>query len=159
MIRRPPRSTLFPYTTLFRSGERSCTPWPRRLRGSLLVFGHCRSHTESLQAEHCDPPADRVRRCWTAHASQRGRSDWATGSLACHQCGSTGSLRAHLGWAGRSGSRGPDRNVSLQTEARIGGTRSTSTPCEIESGRRESLPPPIPVIERNERLLVRKRFR
>src|SRR3712207_6961339 len=24
MIRRPPRSTLFPYTTLFRSGERGC---------------------------------------------------------------------------------------------------------------------------------------
>src|SRR3712207_7758564 len=24
MIRRPPRSTLFPYTTLFRSGDRAC---------------------------------------------------------------------------------------------------------------------------------------
>src|SRR6476659_10545201 len=30
MIRRPPRSTLFPYTTLFRS-PRSCA-WPRRIR-------------------------------------------------------------------------------------------------------------------------------
>src|SRR5690349_23400388 len=26
MIRRPPRSTLFPYTTLFRSPHKSCTP-------------------------------------------------------------------------------------------------------------------------------------
>src|SRR5437763_6203066 len=26
MIRRPPRSTLFPYTTLFRSPSRQCTP-------------------------------------------------------------------------------------------------------------------------------------
>src|SRR5438876_8635458 len=26
MIRRPPRSTLFPYTTLFRSGARPCLP-------------------------------------------------------------------------------------------------------------------------------------
>src|SRR5688572_30932039 len=26
MIRRPPRSTLFPYTTLFRSGSKSCSP-------------------------------------------------------------------------------------------------------------------------------------
>src|SRR2546429_6121019 len=26
MIRRPPRSTLFPYTTLFRSAHNSCTP-------------------------------------------------------------------------------------------------------------------------------------
>src|SRR5256885_5087739 len=27
MIRRPPRSTLFPYTTLFRSGSLPCTGW------------------------------------------------------------------------------------------------------------------------------------
>src|SRR5206468_10145895 len=27
MIRRPPRSTLFPYTTLFRSPQDSSTPW------------------------------------------------------------------------------------------------------------------------------------
>src|SRR3712207_6878439 len=36
MIRRPPRSTLFPYTTLFRSRPRSATSWwtstqPRRI--------------------------------------------------------------------------------------------------------------------------------
>src|SRR6266446_4495470 len=31
MIRRPPRSTLFPYTTLFRSGRRA-DPSPRRRR-------------------------------------------------------------------------------------------------------------------------------
>src|SRR3712207_6891453 len=31
MIRRPPRSTLFPYTTLFRSRRRRCAP-PRRPR-------------------------------------------------------------------------------------------------------------------------------
>src|SRR5258708_16847954 len=42
MIRRPPRSTLFPYTTLFRSLKRtSCTP---------------RYPTHPL---HCIPPADR----------------------------------------------------------------------------------------------------
>src|SRR2546426_8025407 len=40
MIRRPPRSTLFPYTTLFRSHSptlRSCRrgrPWPARLRNT-----------------------------------------------------------------------------------------------------------------------------
>src|SRR3712207_8950907 len=27
MIRRPPRSTLFPYTTLFRSGDDGCRVW------------------------------------------------------------------------------------------------------------------------------------
>src|SRR5258707_6153891 len=34
MIRRPPRSTLFPYTTLFRSVD-----WPARSRATLIV-GH-----------------------------------------------------------------------------------------------------------------------
>src|SRR3712207_9318504 len=37
MIRRPPRSTLFPYTTLFRSGDRQ--RGERRLRGLLEVPG------------------------------------------------------------------------------------------------------------------------
>src|ERR1019366_9643094 len=43
MIRRPPRSTLFPYTTLFRSGFRPCAgpPGPalRQTPTSLLATG------------------------------------------------------------------------------------------------------------------------
>src|SRR5690349_22613005 len=35
MIRRPPRSTLFPYTTLFRSRARARRDRPRRPRGEL----------------------------------------------------------------------------------------------------------------------------
>src|SRR2546429_1603591 len=31
MIRRPPRSTLFPYTTLFRSGEQTISEWARNV--------------------------------------------------------------------------------------------------------------------------------
>src|SRR5258706_2029073 len=34
MIRRPPRSTLFPYTTLFRSRRTRCASYPRILRGT-----------------------------------------------------------------------------------------------------------------------------
>src|SRR5207253_8099689 len=50
MIRRPPRSTLFPYTTLFRS-----TTWPggpRRASRSLSGTIWCRSeeHTSELQS-------------------------------------------------------------------------------------------------------------
>src|SRR2546427_3380704 len=66
MIRRPPRSTLFPYTTLFRSGREDCcyrdiaqcsTSWRRtsvgrghRLRGAV---GRERSeeHTSELQSQ------------------------------------------------------------------------------------------------------------
>src|SRR3712207_6998327 len=41
MIRRPPRSTLFPYTTLFRSHSDAIP----RLRGSLRGFSSCSSRT------------------------------------------------------------------------------------------------------------------
>src|SRR6266508_3617201 len=51
MIRRPPRSTLFPYTTLFRSrpGERSSagrSPGPRRCR----AWPRSEEHTSELQS-------------------------------------------------------------------------------------------------------------
>src|SRR2546425_9416603 len=36
MIRRPPRSTLFPYTTLFRSRTSRCAPSSTRLRRSTV---------------------------------------------------------------------------------------------------------------------------
>src|SRR3712207_7898796 len=40
MIRRPPRSTLFPYTTLFRSRERM--PWLEFVQQARLYFGMTR---------------------------------------------------------------------------------------------------------------------
>src|SRR3989449_2854994 len=40
MIRRPPRSTLFPYTTLFRSNGEDCL---REHRGTLLPRNTCRN--------------------------------------------------------------------------------------------------------------------
>src|SRR5438093_2808176 len=56
MIRRPPRSTLFPYTTLFRSGVgrrdgiSACTP--RLANGQDIGAGGARSeeHTSELQS-------------------------------------------------------------------------------------------------------------
>src|SRR3712207_7144952 len=63
MIRRPPRSTLFPYTTLFRSPRCTALPrlsWCRSLLGRLggrrvLVAGHLHvgrseEHTSELQS-------------------------------------------------------------------------------------------------------------
>src|SRR3990167_8512622 len=45
MIRRPPRSTLFPYTTLFRSpclALRLCGwPWVVVAAGAAAILGHC----------------------------------------------------------------------------------------------------------------------
>src|SRR5258708_11495885 len=49
MIRRPPRSTLFPYTTLFRSCRRF--PWPTERTGKpWLLAGRSEEHTSELQS-------------------------------------------------------------------------------------------------------------
>src|SRR2546430_12109222 len=48
MIRRPPRSTLFPYTTLFRSRMKTRVVWR-----SLVVVGAC---LPLVGAQHAAPP-------------------------------------------------------------------------------------------------------
>src|SRR6266446_2434764 len=52
MIRRPPRSTLFPYTTLFRSGALSGPRVPAGHRGTAACPRRARSeeHTSELQS-------------------------------------------------------------------------------------------------------------
>src|SRR2546430_11363299 len=53
MIRRPPRSTLFPYTTLFRSRPASARAAPAPIPLSPPPPGRCRSeeHTSELQSQ------------------------------------------------------------------------------------------------------------
>src|SRR2546430_10193722 len=58
MIRRPPRSTLFPYTTLFRSSPRSEEPSSRSTPGHLRrsgsgpsVTARSEEHTSELQSQ------------------------------------------------------------------------------------------------------------
>src|SRR6476620_12284997 len=50
MIRRPPRSTLFPYTTLFRSGRRWCPPRCRRWCCPRSRRTRSEEHTSELQS-------------------------------------------------------------------------------------------------------------
>src|SRR2546422_2106478 len=68
MIRRPPRSTLFPYTTLFRSAlgpPRRIPPWRisnGRTRATPKRSGATRPHTAALsmpapRRSACSPPA------------------------------------------------------------------------------------------------------
>src|SRR3712207_8116418 len=52
MIRRPPRSTLFPYTTLFRSGGLTAGPRERPRRS------HARAAGASPRGEHVDQQDD-----------------------------------------------------------------------------------------------------
>src|SRR5438093_2769721 len=51
MIRRPPRSTLFPYTTLFRSSS-SSTRARFITHRSIRLGGACRKSTRSRSEEH-----------------------------------------------------------------------------------------------------------
>src|SRR3712207_8933116 len=56
MIRRPPRSTLFPYTTLFRSQDRAVV---HDADGDQPALHHCRR--ERTQAPAGEPDAGEVR--------------------------------------------------------------------------------------------------
>src|SRR2546430_7301422 len=55
MIRRPPRSTLFPYTTLFRSQAEVSHRDPQLLRGGRGILerhrGRSEEHTSELQSQ------------------------------------------------------------------------------------------------------------
>src|SRR2546427_7137670 len=57
MIRRPPRSTLFPYTTLFRSSRRrpsgsgGCFPWRTHGGFDARTWDRSEEHTSELQSQ------------------------------------------------------------------------------------------------------------
>src|SRR5688572_31064399 len=65
MLRRPPRSTLFPYTTLFRSGGAGAVGLRRRRRHGLALLHPLRDVLERAdagQAHAPDPRGGRRRR-------------------------------------------------------------------------------------------------
>src|SRR2546425_8065603 len=66
MIRRPPRSTLFPYTTLFRSARAVLHPAPSR-RDRAPELGHVRSHLTSRRGRG---EAERRRKRSEEHTSE-----------------------------------------------------------------------------------------
>src|SRR5258705_5639988 len=70
MIRRPPRSTLFPYTTLFRSRRVRDT---RIVSGSILSLGADNDRIEMLASTH--------RRTFDLRSFQRPRSEEHTSEL------------------------------------------------------------------------------
>src|SRR5256885_11168131 len=74
MIRRPPRSTLFPYTTLFRSGVKS-GPWGVLERCPLYP-----RRTDIAEREHQVRKVPR-RESWTATISNIIRSEEHTSEL------------------------------------------------------------------------------
>src|SRR5260370_18303700 len=77
MIRRPPRSTLFPYTTLFRS-------WAHRgVRPSAMQSA--RMHTAApIPARESDVTDTEVRRCDPRGRASQPRSEEHTSELQSH---------------------------------------------------------------------------
>src|SRR6266481_9109526 len=83
MIRRPPRSTLFPYTTLFRSARASPLLRACRARLSAAHFHHrSEEHTSELQSQF-----HLVCRLLLEKKNLLIRPGTAPGSGTCWQCG------------------------------------------------------------------------
>src|SRR3712207_8501103 len=81
MIRRPPRSTLFPYTTLFRSQEEQQQPGEESEHCSLLV-------REDRQCPDCNdkwPPRQSPCDKWQPPVMDGGRSEEHTSELQSRQ--------------------------------------------------------------------------
>src|SRR5690242_21426171 len=88
MIRRPPRSTLFPYTTLFRSGEAAAHRPDRRRQVRRHVFEPDPDHARYPSARHRRSlAAPRAREPGAARLEARGhggRSEEHTSELQSH---------------------------------------------------------------------------
>src|SRR2546427_6199471 len=102
MIRRPPRSTLFPYTTLFRSLRRNhWPPLPRRARSRARATPPLRSeeHTSELQSQSnlvCRlllEKKNRSTRRVSSGAEDGGIVQAARASSLPYPCGSTVSVK------------------------------------------------------------------
>src|SRR5690349_23970160 len=75
MLRRPPRSTLFPYTTLFRSAERGL-----RLHGGEAQVVEAREQPQGFAPDNTGI-VDRLRRDGRGREAQRPRSEEHTSEL------------------------------------------------------------------------------
>src|SRR2546430_4170718 len=76
MIRRPPRSTLFPYTTLFRSKANPHPQLLRTLRAEGIEF-ECVSRGEVERVLELFPDLDRERILYTPNFAPRAEVAWA----------------------------------------------------------------------------------
>src|SRR3712207_7532009 len=82
MIRRPPRSTLFPYTTLFRSSDFEVPKTPRA--GVRMHVNHMAAYTakkpigEPHERFYDARAAQESRGWWVRRVSQLGNGVWAT---------------------------------------------------------------------------------
>src|SRR5256885_2711121 len=105
MIRRPPRSTLFPYTTLFRSGP-----------GGAGGPGGANAAPASVGAGLQPGPASRVTRVSTATYDEllgRTYAEIGADAHSNHKCQGTGGLPALPGFGGGRGFGGGTPSYQL----------------------------------------------
>src|SRR3712207_7179594 len=60
MIRRPPRSTLFPYTTLFRSQGAKSREWTKESLSQKRCWEACTATWNTTRVDHDVPPGTRT---------------------------------------------------------------------------------------------------
>src|SRR5256885_15272071 len=107
MIRRPPRSTLFPYTTLFRSPEAdtgiSVTAAPATMArdGGSTVTITARNAGPTIAAAtvvHVDLPQGLEIASQSASAGRSSQGRWAPGGMADRERGGWGKRGGIGGW-------------------------------------------------------------
>src|SRR3712207_7354050 len=81
MIRRPPRSTLFPYTTLFRSVREG----DEVREGAADVYAESRQSVSTPARRLAGVPGSLPRRCPCGRSPGRGRSEEHTSELQSRQ--------------------------------------------------------------------------
>src|SRR6266513_4252321 len=101
MIRRPPRSTLFPYTTLFRSVDARAVPLHGRLRAASLVV--VLAVLSEARHDHTERPRNGCRRCGQSNRSHE-----------CLECPHNASLSTQ-----RLGARSVDRSQAYVVPAGV----------------------------------------
>src|SRR3712207_8680507 len=109
MIRRPPRSTLFPYTTLFRSFNLA------RVVSILLGRDHLPGTTVT---RYCASSLQTTRMAY--HAIKAGEGDvFVSGGVEC--------VSQYTNWAGAGGSAGDDQNPAFaEAQARSAATAASN---------------------------------
>src|SRR5689334_23497914 len=94
MIRRPPRSTLFPYTTLFRSNTSKGAPSELQIGGrvGLSLWHRSEEHTSELQSQFhlvCRLLLEKKKRSNASRASKSASPCLATSSATARRQPST----------------------------------------------------------------------
>src|SRR5258708_20472398 len=120
MIRRPPRSTLFPYTTLFRSQEEIVQ------QGVEEPGGRRRANREDERWTDASGPQSRAR-------GRPGHGRGSGGGAARRRPG------GHHGGGCNAGGRGGGGGGTK--EKRGGGGAAGKAPSETDRGRRDAAPP------------------